>query len=399
MRARRSHSGTRAPLQQPGAFTRASAARGSLGIMVCPRVGEPPISEKSFIRRLSVIGRKLGLIVFAFFPHRLDWERKRVVGYRFRPDTNQWEKRFFPLPDLVYDRCFYADGRTFAAYRQPIRRLMSTPGTSFLGYGLRGKWQVYQMLKLDEQVARHIPETELLRDRRDISRWLDDKGELFLKPHGGSQGKGVLHVATVGRRFAVKGKTAANRTVGASFATEEALLRWVEAFTGQRRYLIQRYLVLKDDRGGAFDIRALVQKDGRGQWSLTGLAARHGEPGSVTSNLHGGGSAAPAAPFLRHLYGEENAAKIIAVASKLALRIPEVLEQSHGRLVELGIDFGVDPDGAVWILEANSKPGRAAFASLEDEEVRLASIRSPILYANYMLDCRNGRIGRNLVGG
>lgn len=358
--------------------------------MVCPKDAEPPFSEQHFYRRLSLLGQRLGLAVFVFFPHRLDWERERVVGYVYSPSSKRWEKRLCPFPDAVYDRCFYANARTFNAYREPIRKLMASSGARFLGRGLKGKWTVHQMMVRDEALKPHIPETERLQRPDDIVRWLDALGELFLKPHGGSQGKGVLHIAETPKGFFVKGRTAKNEPVRLGFRSRSRMLRWVSHFVADRRYLIQRYLTLTTAAGEAFDIRALVQKNGKGRWELTGMAVRLGAPGSVTSNLHGGGRAEEVEPFLRRKYGSEAAEAIIRTASDIAQRVPVVLEQYHGRLAELGVDLGVDGDGHIWVLEANSKPGRSAFAALADERVRLASIRNPMLYAKYLLDSRSG---------
>lgn len=366
--------------------------------MVCPAAGDPPFPEKQYYKRLSLIGQKLGLAVFVFFPHRIDWVRRRVVGYTYSASAKRWEKKLFPFPAAVYDRCFYPNLPTLSAYREPIRRLMAHPDTRFLGYGLKGKWNVHQMLVRDEALEPHIPETELFQRSSDLVRWLEERGELFLKPHGGSQGKGVLHVSKTAGGFTVRGRSARNEVVHARFRSEGKLLAWIRSFTAGRKYLIQRYLTLTTADGEAFDIRALVQKNSGGCWELTGLALRRGAPGSITSNLHGGGHAGEAEPFLRTLYGEEAARVIAETVRSVALRVPEVLEQYHGRLAELGVDVGVDTDGRVWVLEANSKPGRSAFAALSDKRVRVAAIRNPMLYAKHLLDHPVARPGRYPAG-
>lgn len=360
----------------------------TVGIMVCKIAGEPPIPEKDYFRRLSRLGQKLGLTVFVFFPNQVDWPRKRVLGYAYSPSSKSWGKHFFPIPDIVYDRCFYSNANTYALYREPIRRLHAFRGTKFLGYGLKGKWNVYNMMSRDESLLPHLPETEVLEHSDDISRWLADKGELFLKPQGGSHGKGVLHIAEARQGINVNGRTWHNETVRQQFRSKSRLFAWLAQFTNGRKYVIQRYLTLTTSNGDAFDIRALVQKNGEGRWTLTGMAVRQGAPGSITSNLHGGGHAEETEPFLRKHYGADAARRIIEKVKKVALRVPLVLEQYHGRLVELGVDLGVDADGRVWVLEANSKPGRSSFASLSDENVRLASIRNPILYAKFLLDSK-----------
>ncbi|MED4601859.1 hypothetical protein P9314_14260, partial [Paenibacillus validus] len=70
---------------------------------------------------------------------------------------------------------------------------------------------------------------------------------------------------------------------------------------------------------------------------------------------------------------------------QLADTLPEVLESRHGRLAELGIDFGVDTGGHIWMLEVNSKPGRSIFTYLRDDKARLAAVANPLRYADYLL--------------
>ncbi|WP_036724954.1 YheC/YheD family protein, partial [Paenibacillus forsythiae] len=122
---------------------------------------------------------------------------------------------------------------------------------------------------------------------------------------------------------------------------------------------------LSGSGGQPFDVRVLMQKDGNGRWTLGGMAVRLGPRGSLTSNLHGGGTAVHPASFLRKQYGGA-AANILAELALASAFLPPLLEAGFGRLGELGLDFGIDPGGRIWLLEANSKPGRSAFALTGD---------------------------------
>ena len=51
--------------------------------------------------------------------------------------------------------------------------------------------------------------------------------------------------------------------------------------------------------------------------------------------------------------------KIIQTIRDLSAQLPSLLEEGFGRLGELGIDFGVDTKGRVWILEVNSNRAAA----------------------------------------
>ncbi|UUZ97792.1 YheC/YheD family protein [Paenibacillus sp. P25] len=105
----------------------------------------------------------------------------------------------------------------------------------------------------------------------------------------------------------------------------------------------------------------------------------------MTSNLHGGGSALPAADFLAREFGEGKAEALLRELKRLSELLPEALESSHGRLAELGIDYGIDTSGNIWIIEVNSKPGRSIFTYLQDDRARKAAIVNPIRYAGFLL--------------
>ena len=64
-----------------------------------------------------------------------------------------------------------------------------------------------------------------------------------------------------------------------------------------------------------------------------------------------------------------NLDKINRTIDNIVLQLPPFIESRHGRLVELGIDIGVDKNGEVWIIEINSKPGRASFRRLETASI------------------------------
>ncbi len=362
-----------------------------LGIMTCFKQGYPPFHEQPFYRNLCQVGSKTGVNVFVFSPDHIDWQNMQVDGYRFSEQSRKWSKRRFPLPLLIYDRCFYCSSEQYLRYRPHIQKLRQVRRTRFLGYGLKGKWSVQRLLTADEEIASHLPDTEICGGPQTILRWLSRKREFCLKPQGGSQGKGVLRVARpMENRFEVHGRDGQNRMIDLSFTRCNSLLKWLKRFIGGRKYIIQTYLSLTTHQGHAFDLRSLMQKNGKGEWTLTGMGVRRGKPGSITSNLHGGGNAEAVRPFLEHEFDPASTARIQETILRLSYSIPAVLEAAHGRLLELGIDFGIDKQGKVWILEVNSKPGRSIFSQLNDAAAKKTSVMNPIDYARYLLDRQLG---------
>lgn len=163
------------------------------------------------------------------------------------------------------------------------------------------------------------------------------------------------------------------------------VIPWIEHFTRKRNFLIQPYLHLQSREGYPFDIRVLMQKNESGQWTHTGMAVRRGKKGGITSNLHGGGRAVTVLPFLTKEFGITQAEQTTTELHQLSEVIPEILESHYGRLGELGIDFGMDMNGNIWLLEVNSKPGRTSFRQIDDPDSALLAAENPLRYARYLL--------------
>jgi hypothetical protein len=361
-----------------------------VGIMVSESNQNPPFRDQRFYRRLCKTAYGCRVFCYVFSPHRIDWVGQKVVGYKWDAASGHWIRGVFPLPHIIYDRCFYKSSKNIQLCRENIKRLKKQQGILFLGQGLKGKWYVHQLLSKHKDINNYLPPTAVYQGGEMLKQWLKQYSNVFLKPQGGSQGKRTLHIKVHPDRIDVNARDGKNRSIRQSFTDLFSLADWVEGFIGSRKYLLQPYLELSDRSDRAFDVRAFVQKNGHGKWELVGMAVRQGQPGSMTSNLHGGGSAIEAAPFLSSIYGEEQAELLLQKMRKLAKIIPPVLEEDAGRQVELGIDFGIDRLGALWILEANSKPGRSIFAKLKNWKARFTSVQNPIRYASFIMDRQLG---------
>ncbi len=368
------------------------ARKGRLGIMVTERMKSPPFADSNYYRKLCLLGARRGLLVYVFSPERIYWGSRTVIGYTYRSDISRWTKALHPLPDLIYDRCFFSSKSGYLRYRTQVRRLLKFSRAKFLGHGLRGKWQVQDILCQDTAIRDYLPMTERYAGIPSLTRWLNQEGRIFLKPQGGSQGRGALMIRAIDDdriAFIVIGRDEHNEMFRFGFYHYRGLAAWLSRWIGQRNYVIQSYLELTTEQGEPFDVRAFMMKNNTGRWQLIGTGVRKGSPGALTSNLHGGGVAEDTLAFLQAQY-PDCADQLYDTISKLSLRIASVLEKNHGRLVELGIDFGIDKSGRLWVLEVNSKPGRSIFRRLGDKNAQKSSIIGPIQYARYLWDRQLG---------
>lgn len=350
----------------------------------------PPFSEKGFFKILSIQGKKLGIEVTVFSPFTIQWHRNKVIGFRYSKKSNSWIKGIYSIPSLLYDRIFFTSKEQVQRFHAAIHRLKEDHQSTLLGRGLPGKWKVYNMYKDVESLHPFIPETVLYKNDQKWQKKLLKNGSLFFKPVSGSHGRGVVKVSFVKDRLDVKGRTAYNQMFSKTFRSFRSCDSWLKKFIGQREYIYQPYLELCTPSNIPFDLRVLVQKNGKGLWEETGRAIRIGKTGGLTSNLHGGGSATDANRFIRKSYSKVQMEDINEQITTINNHLPQVLEEKYGPLLELGIDVGIDQQGKVWIIEANSKPGRRSFQLSNNGMVHKNALLAPIRYTNYIVRTMEG---------
>lgn len=350
---------------------------GYLAILATPSTKYKPFPEKSFYAFMTQAGRRIGLPVYVILPTHINFATKTVVAYRYTPEKT-WVRVRMPFPAMVYDRL-----SNRAKYAKQIRGLKEEPSITFLGHVLGDKLKNHNHLIQHPEIAAHMPPTELITSMQVVKNLLDQYDSVIVKPMRNSLGIGVMKITSNDRLHRAEGRDFKNKIFHRVFPNRNALLLWLRnQFTA--KMIVQPYLTLHTPEGVPFDIRVLVQKNGKGEWRESGRAIRAGVPEGLTSNLCGGGKAHECDAFLRQHFSEEQLDVIYQDMDTIIKELPAFLEHRHGRLVELGIDIGIDREGKVWLIEVNSKPGRASFRRIEGgkyyRDVRL----NPLRYAHYL---------------
>lgn len=363
--------------------------RHTLGILTCQM--RPPYAEHHFFRQISKLAAGCGLQVFVFSPRTWQLAQQRVRGYSWSEEHKSWKPVIAPLPDLVYDRCFFTSSAHYRAVAPYLRQLQRIPSVRFLGHGLAGKWEVYKILSRHPDIHPYLPETARVHHAHEVLAHLQRKGDVVIKPLGGSMGRKVIRIRKgPANTYHLLGRDAYNRPFSAT-VPESQLDAWLRRQLAASRWLIQPFLHLYTPDQRPFDIRVLTQKNGQGEWEVVGKAIRQGQAGGLTANLHGGGQGVGFLPFMQHHFPDK-AEQIERQINELSSKIPPLLEFYHGPLVELGIDIGVDRHGNVWLIEVNSKPGRTLFAWTGEKEAQNRSIQNIVNYACYLLKAKDWKV-------
>ncbi len=298
----------------------------------------------------------------------------------------KWKKKLVPLPDAVYDRLFTSSSQERFLIKANLRKLSQVKRFVRLNAPLPAKLAVHHCLKQTPELAAALPLTVPCRSTADLLRSLDHCPDgIIIKPSAGMQGKGVIQIIkTASQGWRLTGRTLSNKPFSLILKDDKALGRKLDPLLHRRRFILQPFLKLSDPQGYPFDIRSLVQKNGNGEWEITGIAIRLGNKDNITSNLHGGGTAVKLENFLSSRFTAEQIEDIRQQVVSISLRCANALEQYFGRFGELAFDFGLTEECKLWFLEANSKPGRSCFHEIHDHNAQLRAVLHPLLYGNYL---------------
>ncbi|HJV44945.1 MAG TPA: YheC/YheD family protein [Bacillota bacterium] len=364
--------------------------RYTLGILTIHTSTQPPFPEARFFEQMTRVGNQEGIKIIVIHPDAINFNEKKVRGYHWNPNSG-WTQIVTTIPEYIYDRCFYFGKTYHKRYKSNVEKLQSLENVHFLGIGLKGKWQLNQLIHSHPIFSSFLPPTEIVKNIEQVEIWLSRYPAIILKPISGSLGIGIMKITRKpGNEFSVVGRDYKNQPYTHPFSSVAAVRGFLLPLMMKYRYLIQPYLSLSTKQGIPFDLRIFIQKDGSGQWTTTGKAIRAGKKNSITSNLHGGGKAYPFEPFLKQNFSEEVVEQIHSRISIIEKLLPSYLEEQHGPLVELGIDIGIDREGTVWLIEVNSRPGRKIFEQINDRKALNKSRTNPLYYAKYLIQSQIG---------
>lgn len=227
------------------------------------------------------------------------------------------------------------------------------------------KWSKYKVMRKDAGLQKYLPET-LMLNKDNLKKATRKFEECIVKPTGSFGGNGVTMIR---RKDKGKFRLQAGKAVHEA-GDFEALYKRVSGTT-RHSYIIQKRIDLARVDGRLFDLRVMVQRHSRkeSKWTVTGKLAKVGGKGYIITNTaRSGGYVLPLGTALsRSKIPSSKHASIAGDLDRIALQTVRRLHASYGSIKTVGIDFGLDSAGRIWIIEANFSPSRALFKKLKDK--------------------------------
>ncbi|TVY07412.1 YheC/YheD family endospore coat-associated protein [Paenibacillus cremeus] len=330
-------------------------------------------------------GEEHGVLVYVMTTSDFKLDGKLAIGYKYYPLTKTWKKELLPLPHVIYNRIPYRKFELLPEVQQIIQTCMRHGQIQFFNPAFFNKWALFEWLNKSKDTQPFIPATLQLTSERDLEKLLQSYPSLYLKPIRGKAGSGIMRVSRSTTEKAksqlyelsIQEKTKSHIS---RYPSLSQLWTQVREQTTGKEYIIQQGITLSSYKQRPFDLRVLVQKNGKGEWNVSGIGARLAGKLSITTHVPRGGSIDDPSKLLASSFGTQGSKRIILRAKKAALLIAKQIESAcENMLGEMSMDLGVDTEGSIWFFEANSKPMK-----FDEPPIRKKSLESLIRYSIYL---------------
>ncbi|TDQ35405.1 YheC/YheD family protein [Aureibacillus halotolerans] len=341
-----------------------------------------PLGKRSAaFKQLLQHGITTGVLPFVFGHHHVDWQALTVTAWTLVDD--EWERATFPFPEVIYDKIpnrQIEERYEFTALRYKTTKELHIP---WFNNGFFNKEDIYAKLLQGTKTKALLPETLLSPDRLSAEAFLEKYDTVYIKPSTGSFGRGIFYVTKEDKGQYACAYYSQDKTIqkhGLSFSQLFAIIS--DAGIRLDGCVLQEGIALHKHQGRPVDYRVHMNKDEKGVWQLSGIAAKLALVDNPTTHIKHGGTVLPAEHVLgRDASKRDKKNKMIQQAFDVCQWLDHHYNEEIG---EIGIDMAESESQQWYVIEVNSKPGKSAFShpALSGE---LSTVQKmPFAYAKHL---------------
>ncbi|WP_194842113.1 YheC/YheD family protein [Gracilibacillus salitolerans] len=237
------------------------------------------------------------------------------------------------------------------------------------------KWGQTLKIKQNPILSQHYPET-VLYSSDNLHDFLNRYTFIYVKPVSNCKGRGVVQIGTNSNgRYTIKGYTITGSKIDRETNSLEAVIKVLHSIyrrtLNSKRYIIQQGISSVTPDGLALGVRAHIQYV-QGKWVLGGMLGKLANIDSGIVNRNRGAWALPISQLLlEHLkMDQKQAQKLEREIERVCIEAGKVFCDENRRIVECGIDIGIDQLGKIWVFEVNMiGPSIEFFSYLKDKSI------------------------------
>jgi len=260
------------------------------------------------------------------------------------------------------------------------------------------KDKLFEALKRNKTMRNHLPPTVIINRWSDVKSTILKFGRAYLKAHRGRRGLQVMRIENTDNNrgywysFSTLGKLVRKKT-----ASLDGALKAAKNFFGDRRIIVQKAIdLVKLSNNRLADFRAEVQRDKKGEIDIVGVCVRIGQPDSpITTHA----SAYRYEDYLPKLFPNLSEAKLKELKRDIQdflYNVYTAVEGKYGKFGEIGIDFGIDGDRKIWLIECNAQSAKVSIVKAYGPEADRIFL-NPLEYAKTI--ARKHRSGGGRISG
>ncbi|WP_170031912.1 YheC/YheD family endospore coat-associated protein [Alteribacillus bidgolensis] len=361
-----------------------------IGVFISSGVIRKLRKQNPIFRQLKLIeaNKKAGTVLYFFSLHDVDFIRHKILGTYFNTEKRYWETSQFPLPDVLYDRGGGVLPQQQA--KSDFIREQLEKSNSLKKLNTRhtfDKWDLHQKLTRYKEISNFIPKTMFYRRYKDLREMFKISNALYMKDCYGNNGKGVMQVIKLSKDK-YKYSYISDRIVESTVSDIKELVKIFEQQFDSKKFIIQEAINVLKILDCPVDMRATVQKNREGKLDITSYPVRVGKRNAPLTSTRTGSKVHRFEDFFEKLPSEINI-DIFQLKNKIdafLLTTYECMENAYGDFGELGIDFALDHNFNIWLIECNAKPGYNSLYKSYDKDVIKRVFLNPLQYAKYISD-------------
>jgi glutathione synthase/RimK-type ligase-like ATP-grasp enzyme len=292
-------------------------------------------------------------------------------------NDNLYKKQYVPIPKVIHNR-----GYSSKSNNKKIQQLIGNDIIIFNKKNRFRKLQVHKILLNSYELHAHLPMT-LKANEKNIHKMLKIFDSLIIKPDNSSLGLGVMLINKTNNEYKWTFRNPETKRYE-SLSFKERLPKRLLQYLEKRTYLVQQRIPLATYQGNPFDLRVSVQKNGTGNWQVTGIVGKVANDGHYLTNVARGGKAYPLDVLLKEK--NLNKVEVYGAIKKFSIQVAQQLSSELDGLADIGLDIGITEDGFPMFIECNGRDFRITFRNAQMESTWKATHTTPLAYARYLLD-------------
>jgi hypothetical protein len=350
--------------------------RPAVGVILGNRhIPRYQINRYPRLKKMVEANREAKTNLYFFAGEDVNLSRRIVNGAYFNYRTSKWERNEFPLPDVLYVRG--GSGEEFSKLLEELDKLEVKRVNPIHAFN---KGDLYALLKNDDNVSRYLPRTKNVENMNEIWIMLEKEGTVYIKACRGRKGMKVMRIEKLEKGY-LYSYSILGDLVRKEVDSLDRLQKAIKGLFGGKQVIVQQAIdLVKVSNNRLVDFRAEVQRNKNGEIDIVGICVRVGQKNSpITTHSE----AFRYDEYLEKLFPQYSTRKINALKDDIKVFLINVylgVEKKYGKFGEIGVDFAVDKEGKIWLIECNAQSAKVSIVKAYGDMAQRVFL-NPLEYA------------------